>query len=601
MPFQPGQLAGDYEVLDVLGKGGMGHVYRVRNVISDRIEAMKVLLEDIGSQPGIVERFISEIRTLARLDHPNIAKLHTAFKAQNQLVMVMEFVEGTDLAERARESSIPLYKVIEYLKQVLSALTYAHNHGVVHRDIKPSNIMVTRQGGVKLMDFGIAKSSSEPLLTRPGTTIGSLAYMSPEQVRGSGVDARSDIYSMGVVLYELTAGRCPFESDSTYQLMDAQLNAAPPPPIQFNRLLPQPLNDIILTALQKDPAHRFQNAEAFRKALDSVIAPDGAGQTRLIGETESWAAAPPASRPELAATAMAAAPFSPPISPSPQAIAAASTSGSPAAGSSPQPVSTPNPPAPQFPPPPPHSESPSPFAAPQVQPGAKRGNRSLWMALGAVACLCVLAAALIAVPHFRKSSAASKPNDGSGQMAYSAPAGDGSSGAVRQSTPAGDNTLTPIAKETPPESNSVNGAIQPDPNALPNRAPNGAKRDKKSVAQTATQAQEPPQQSSTAAQSPPPPPQPAGPSEAEINAASESLMKMNARADAVHESLASLRQQQASQGLSLRGDMAAAESRMASYLQAAQRALQARDLQGAQKDMDSAETELSKLENFLGR
>src|ERR1700761_2191341 len=220
MPFQPGQLAGDYEVLDVLGKGGMGSVYRVRNVISDRIEAMKVLLEDIGSQPGIGERFIAEIRTLARLDHPNIAKLHTAFKVQNQLVMVMEFVEGTDLAERAREGSIPLYKVLGYVKQVLSALTYAHNHGVVHRDIKPSNIMVVQQGGVKLMDFGIAKSNAEPLLTRPGTTIGSLAYMSPEQVRGDAVDGRSDIYSMGIVLYELTAGRCPFDSDSTYRIMD---------------------------------------------------------------------------------------------------------------------------------------------------------------------------------------------------------------------------------------------------------------------------------------------------------------------------------------------------------------------------------------------
>ena len=125
MPFQPGQLAGDYEVLDVLGKGGMGSVYRVRNVISDRVEAMKVLLEDIGSQPGIGERFIAEIRTLARLDHPNIAKLHTAFKVKNQLVMVMEFVDGIDLAERAREGPIPTYKVLNYMKQVLSALSYA--------------------------------------------------------------------------------------------------------------------------------------------------------------------------------------------------------------------------------------------------------------------------------------------------------------------------------------------------------------------------------------------------------------------------------------------------------------------------------------------
>jgi eukaryotic-like serine/threonine-protein kinase len=372
-------------------------------------------------------------------------------------------------------------------------------------------------------------------------------------------------------------------------LMDAQLNAAPPPPIEFNRSLPPALNDIILTALQKDPERRFQNAEAFRRALESVVAADAAGQTRLISEGESWAAAaPPApSSPELAATALAAA------QPPPQAAA------------QPQPPAPPAGPAPHFqspqaPPPAAPAPAASPFAIPPGQTGARRSNRSLWMALGAIACLCVLAAALIAVPHFRKSSAASKPNGSSGQMAYSAPPADSSPGGVGQPAPAADNTLTPISKETPPlGSNSDSGAIQPAPNGAPNRASNGGKRDRKQVARTETQPQQtPPQQQQQTSTAPPPP---AGPSEAELSAASESLMKMNARADAVHESLGSLRQQQAAQGLSLRGDMASAESRMASYLQAAQRALQARDLQGAQKAMDSAETELSKLENFLGR
>jgi len=585
MPFQPGQLAGDYEVLDVLGKGGMGSVYRVRNVISDRVEAMKVLLEDIGSQPGIGERFIAEIRTLARLDHPNIAKLHTAFKVQNQLVMVMEFVEGTDLAERAREGTIPLYKLLEHLKQVLSALTYAHNHGVVHRDIKPSNIMVARQGGVKLMDFGIAKSNAEPLLTRPGTTMGSLAYMSPEQVRGDAVDGRSDIYSLGVVLYELTAGRCPFESDSTYQLMDAQLNTAPPPPIGFNRSIPAPLNDIILTALQKDPSHRFQNAEAFRKALESVAVADAAGQTRVLSDSEAYHAAPAILSPSITqrqgmeAPIMSTAPYSPPASHPPQASTPAPA------------ISTPMPSAANMGPPAP---IPSPAAS---QVGAQRNRRTLWMALGAVACLCVLGAALVAVPHFRKTSAASKTYDAS----YAGSPTGQSASAVREPSPASDNTLTPIARETPAESKTDSGAIQPAPNGLPNGTAGEGKRPKRSAVQTATQPPQTSTQAQASAPPPPPPPPPAGPSDAELNSASESLMKMHARADAVHQGIGDLQRQQAAQGLGLRGDIVASQSRMDSYLQMAQRALQGRDLQAAQKNMDSAEQELTKLETFLGR
>src|SRR5579863_2837172 len=206
MAFEVGQIVSDYEILDVLGKGGMGRVYRVRNVISNRIEAMKVLLADLAAEAELGDRFGSEIRTLARLDHPNIAKLHTAFKHDNQLVMVMEFVEGLTLSERGRQGPIPLDETISYIGQTLSALGYAHENGVIHRDIKPSNIMVTAHGVVKLMDFGIAKSNTDTMHTRAGTTMGSMQYMSPEQVRGTAVDARSDLYSMGVVLYELTAG-----------------------------------------------------------------------------------------------------------------------------------------------------------------------------------------------------------------------------------------------------------------------------------------------------------------------------------------------------------------------------------------------------------
>ena len=270
MAFEPGELASDYEILGELGKGGMGRVYRVRNVISNRVEAMKVLLADVAAEADLGDRFVGEIRTLARLDHPNIAKFHTAFRVGNQLVMVMEYVEGTTLTERSKQSPMPLDEVLGYISQTLAALGYAHQNGVIHRDIKPSNIMVTPHGVVKLMDFGIAKSSLDPLVTKPGTTMGSMLYMSPEQVRGVGVDARSDLYSMGIVLYELSAGRRPFEGENTFAILDAHLNTPPKAPIELNPALPPALNEIILTALDKEPMRRFQTAEAFQNALASL-------------------------------------------------------------------------------------------------------------------------------------------------------------------------------------------------------------------------------------------------------------------------------------------------------------------------------------------
>ena len=272
MAFAIGQRVGDYEVVRMLGAGGMGHVYQVRNVISNRIEAMKVLLPDLVAEPDLAARFISEIRMLASFDHPNIAQLHTAFQADNQLVMMMEFVEGITLEQRAKQGPIPQSDILNYMQQVLAALSYAHGRGVVHRDIKPANIMVTSHGVVKLMDFGIAKSHTEMDLTRPGTTMGSLYYMSPEQVRGGTVDARSDIYSVGIMMYELLAGRRPFEADSAYGILQQQCNVAPQPPIAVNQQLSQPLSDLIMCALAKDPANRFQNAQAVANALKQVAA-----------------------------------------------------------------------------------------------------------------------------------------------------------------------------------------------------------------------------------------------------------------------------------------------------------------------------------------
>jgi serine/threonine protein kinase len=270
--FNVGDALGDYQVVAVLGKGGMGEVYQVRNVISARLDAMKVLLADLESNSEAAERFIREIQVLAGLDHPNIAALRTAQRFRNQLLMIMEFVPGTTLMAKLQNGEVTLATGINYVCQALSALTYAHGHGVVHRDIKPANLMITPDGKVKLMDFGIAKPVYERSLTSTGTTLGSVHYMSPEQVVGgsSVLDGRSDLYSMGVVLYEIATRRRPFEANSDYAMMTAQVQSAPVPPIHLNPTLSAPLNLVILKALTKEASQRYQTADEFLFDLHSL-------------------------------------------------------------------------------------------------------------------------------------------------------------------------------------------------------------------------------------------------------------------------------------------------------------------------------------------
>jgi len=274
MNFEVGSQVGDYQVVDTLGAGGMGKVYKVRSLISDRIEAMKVLLPDLVTEPELADRFLREIKVQASLEHPNIAALHSAIRVENQLLMLMEFVEGTTLEQKLKGGPLPVAEAVDYMRQVLSALEYAHAHGVIHRDLKPANMMLTPSGVVKLMDFGIAKAATDRRLTMTGTTMGSLYYMSPEQIQGSaGLDPRSDLYSLGVSLYELVTGKRPFDGDSQYAIMAAHLEKTPVPPITVDPRLPQLLNDVILMSVMKDPAARFQTAGAFRNALGNISTP----------------------------------------------------------------------------------------------------------------------------------------------------------------------------------------------------------------------------------------------------------------------------------------------------------------------------------------
>jgi serine/threonine-protein kinase len=266
MAFSPGQRIGDYEVVAKLGAGGLGEVYEVQHLISERREAMKILLPDQGT-PEMVERFRREVQTLATLNHVNIAQLHTAFYHENQLAMIMELIHGETLRDLRLRMAITLPQALEYIAQTLNALAYAHRLGVVHRDIKPSNIMITEGGFVKLLDFGIALTGHGTELTRAGYLLGSLNYMSPEQVSGSKATSRSDIYSVGVTLYELLTSTLPITGENNYEIMMGHINQVPVPPRQLAPQVPDAISAAVMRALSKDPLQRFATADDFLHAL----------------------------------------------------------------------------------------------------------------------------------------------------------------------------------------------------------------------------------------------------------------------------------------------------------------------------------------------
>ncbi len=557
MALVQGQRIGDYEVLDLLGSGGMGRVYRVRNVISDRVEAMKILLPDYGSEPELAARFTAEIRTLATLEHPNIAQLRTALQFENQLVMVMEFVEGATLEQIANQSRIPLNLVLEYSMQVLSALSYAHGRGITHRDIKPSNIMITSHGLAKLMDFGIAKSGGDLQLTRPGTTMGSVYYISPEQVRGGTVDARSDLYSFGVTLYELVTGNRPFQADTSFTVLNAQLNETPKPPIEVNPSLPPALNSIILCAMSKEPTDRFQSADAFRNAIKATQ--DALQFPTTASPQPGFQAAPQAAY------------QAPPQSP---------------AGFKPVIV----PPAPQ---------------------PASKNRRTLWMALGALAALIAIAAAATLLPRMlathagqrAQSASATSPDAQPQQQSTATPASTPTPETATPVPAPQDATPAPPPDATPPATSSP--AASPSPEAVTPPAESHASAPHRAA--TSTHQREPhtpagsasvPDNSPASAGSSPASP---APSAAEFRTARDRYANLGARADAARSGIQSIRSQQQAQGFDLRGDILAALSRLNNDLNESNIALTQNDVETANEYMDRADKELSIIEKFLGR
>jgi serine/threonine-protein kinase len=278
-------VVGSFKILEKIGEGGMGAVYKGVDLMLEREVAIKALRPELARQPDVVERFRAEAVTLAKLNHPNIATLYSFLRQGDDYFMVMEFVRGETLdALLGRAGAMPVDPAITLFCQALEGIDHAHKMGIVHRDIKPSNMMLTESGSIKVMDFGIARVLGTARLTRQGSVIGTVEYMSPEQVRGIETDARSDIYSLGILLYEMLTGRVPFSHPSEYELMKRQIEESPPPPREFQANIPAAVESAVLRAISKDPAERFQTAEAMRVALQSGSMPAQTAQAQTASE-----------------------------------------------------------------------------------------------------------------------------------------------------------------------------------------------------------------------------------------------------------------------------------------------------------------------------
>ncbi len=266
--LKPGTQLGRYLIVERLGGGGMGVVYKAQDTELHRTVALKVLPPHLCRQQEYLNRFRAEAQAQARLNSPYVIMLYSLLEVPAGEVLVLEYTEGQTLEQRLKSGG-PLSpdEAVRIFDQALRAVEHIHAEGVVHRDLKPGNIFITRGGQVKLMDFGVAKVMDQPDLNTHRTMVGTLLYIAPEQINGHTTDFRSDVYTLGVSLFEAVTGRLPFERRSDYALMHAHVQDRPPSPKEFQRGIPSALEGAILKAIEKDPERRFQSATEFRKTL----------------------------------------------------------------------------------------------------------------------------------------------------------------------------------------------------------------------------------------------------------------------------------------------------------------------------------------------
>src|SRR5713226_1733319 len=282
MALAPGVRIGPYEILALLGVGGMGEVYKARDTRLHRVIALKTLPAEKVADADRKRRFLVEAQAASRLNHPNIVTIHDISEENGVCFIAMEFVAGTTLEQANSSSRLPLKQAMKYAAEIAEALAAAHSAGIIHRDLKPANIIITEDGRVKLLDFGLAKLIEPAALaaeaatathTIPGAIMGTVDYMSPEQAQGRELDARSDIFSFGLVLYEMLCGQRAFQGDSWISTLTAILHDEPRSLRDINAAIPVSVEQHVIRCLRKDPTHRFQTMLSVKQSLADVALP----------------------------------------------------------------------------------------------------------------------------------------------------------------------------------------------------------------------------------------------------------------------------------------------------------------------------------------
>ena len=279
-----GKLLGNrYEIIEKIGSGGMATVYRAKDLVLKRFVAVKILRDEYTTDNEFIKRFNTEAESAASLTHPNIVSVYDVGKEGSLYYIVMELIKGKTLKEIIIEDGRMGWKwSVKIAKQIASALEIAHRNNIVHRDIKPHNIIITEDGVAKVTDFGIAKAVSNSTITAFGTTIGSVHYFSPEHARGGYTDAKSDLYSLGVVIYEMVTGKVPFDADTPVSVALKHMQEKPVEPKELNPAIPQSLNDLIMKAMEKEPSMRYNTATEMIQDLDRILKNPESGVTRNI-------------------------------------------------------------------------------------------------------------------------------------------------------------------------------------------------------------------------------------------------------------------------------------------------------------------------------
>jgi predicted Ser/Thr protein kinase len=534
-----GEQVANFRIIEKLGEGGMGVVYKAMDVHLERPVAIKMLTPELSHNPEIVERFRTEARAQANLNHVNLATLYAFFVHEGNAFIAMEYVEGENFEQVIRRRGpLPVEDAVPWFKQALLGVGAAHRMGIVHRDIKPTNLMLNREGIVKVMDFGIAKVVGVRGATRTGMQLGTPAYMSPEQIQGRAIDVRTDIYALGITLYQMLSGHVPFEEGSDFEIMRHQVSTPPPPMVSRHPYAPVQYQNVVTKAIEKNPESRYRSVEEFGAALErpeSVAVPAAAAETmvaprRTVLETTTGASYAPGG----------AGIQSPPATP---------------ASGMPIPVSF----------------------TPAAPSSAKWNPRYVVAAVIVVAAAVLLGLVVFArkpapAPLSAVGGTASAPPTqpqvemtGSGNLNLPT-AGNGAAGSGGQ---ASQQTEADIP---PPPSNQ-------------DRTKTTASKRSESVAPPAD---------------PTPPPAPTVDPKVMQDLESQND-QLDSRAAAVEASLDTLERQMQQSGLGLRGDMVAARNSMRVNLQKAKQALDNTDPESARHYLELASKNIEKLEAFLGR